>query len=462
MPLKDDLAQQIRDASHVDVWDQFFTEDTSLHTWTLLQQLEMDMRLRSAIREARDKCLEAFDRLFTEKHRAEAFAFLKDQPLDERLKSNRIFAETPIATVFVKHTLPKNIKTWLAKQGGPISPDAIRIVSHVEHTPFHDVFSDNIYESYSVGGDAAMAEFNISADFNMIDPRAIAYAEQYSIRLSYSIADRIQDEIKYTMIEGVRQGEELRLIRDRILDVWDSPVPVHVRPRIDPDTGRILRQGYTYYLKPDNWAMLTSRTETLRWFNEGKLEGHQQLGVSFVEYQATGDHRTCPDCEAYQGEVFSVEDAHGLLPLHCRCRCTWRPIVGDPNRVMHQIDGIALSRHLPIVLKAFPIDVFREDDPEELEAMMTLASDNIDRVYDLLPPEEAVNPFDSSTLAGEIFEMMMPIIERKKLFSFVAEQVGDDELAREKIEEVEISAHKNGIVTGRWRKGEYKIVGVKK
>lgn len=446
MPLKEDLAQQIRDATYLDVWDKFFDPDSALYEWTLLQQLEVDMRLRSALRDSRQRSLDAFDELFTEKCWREAFDFLKDQPLDNRMRSDRTFEDTPISTVFERHTLPAPIKEWLAKQGTGIPPDAIRIVSTVEHTPYYNIFADSIYESYSIGGETALAEFNIAADFNMIDPLAESYAQSYAIRLSESISGRIQDEVKYAIIEGMRAGEEMSLIRNRILEVWDRPIPVHVRPRLDPETGRILRQGYSYYLKPDNWAMMTARTETLRWFNEGKLEGHQQMGVQYVEYQATGDHRTCTDCEGYQGEVFSVEDAHGLLPLHCRCRCTWRPIVGDPTRVM----------------KNFPIDVFQDDSAYDLEAMMARAVLNFETTFDLRPPEEASNPFDRGTLEAEIFERLMPIIAREVLEEFVAGEVGDHQEALERIAEVEETARDEGVVIGRWRRGEYKIVGVER
>jgi len=461
---KDQYAQQVREGGPSLVWDQFFNTNGALYSWTLLQQAEVEIRLRKALDEAKDACLERFDRLFTEKCRREAFAFLKDVVVDDRVIYRRWGVDQPIATLFTQRRFPAKVKTWLAKQGAAIPPEAIRVVSHVEHTPYHDVFTDNLYETYTLGGDAAMAEFNIPADFNMIDPRAMAFAESYTIRLSESIARRIQDEIQFAMIEGVQAGEELRLIRGRILEVWDRPIPVHVKPRIHPDTGRVLRRGYTYYLKPDNWAMLTARTEVLRWFNEGKLEGHSQMGVQYVEYQATEDHRTCPDCLAYQGEVFTIEDAHGLLPLHCRCRCTWRPIVGDPKDIMNQLHEVELSMRRRVIQKAFPRAVFTEDRPEELAAMMDQAAQNFaEAFYSLIPADEVANPFGAFTLEYDVFERMRHVADRKDLEAYVANQIEGDPIdARQRIRTIQEACRNQGVIPARWRHGEYKIVGAQR
>ena len=36
-------------------------------------------------------------------------------------------------------------------------------------------------------------------------------------------------------------------------------------------------------------------------------------------------HRVCPDCGGYEGEIFTVDEAEGIIPLHPNCRCCWIP-----------------------------------------------------------------------------------------------------------------------------------------
>jgi hypothetical protein len=50
------------------------------------------------------------------------------------------------------------------------------------------------------------------------------------------------------------------------------------------------------------------------------------------EFQAVwvtaGDADVCPRCQEYEGQVMSIDQARGMIPLHANCRCTWEP-VGD-------------------------------------------------------------------------------------------------------------------------------------
>ena len=113
-------------------------------------------------------------------------------------------------------------------------------------------------------------------------------------------------------------------------------------------------------------------------------------------------------------------------------------------------------------MKSFPIDVFQDDSAYDMEAMMNRASANYAETFDLLPPDNAVNPFDRGTLEAEIFERMMPIVVRTALEEYVVGEVEDHQQALETITWVEERARDEGIVIGRWREGEYKIIGVER
>lgn len=79
----------------------------------------------------------------------------------------------------------------------------------------------------------------------------------------------------------------------------------------------------------DRRALLLARTEVIHAHAEGQLDSFAELGVAEVgveaEFSTTGDDRVCPECEALEGQVFAVEEAHGVIPVHPNCRCTWIP-----------------------------------------------------------------------------------------------------------------------------------------
>lgn len=83
----------------------------------------------------------------------------------------------------------------------------------------------------------------------------------------------------------------------------------------------------------DRRALTLARTEVIHAHAEGQLDSLQDLGVEEVgvqaEWSTAGDDRVCPECEEMEGKVFSTEEAHGMIPLHPNCRCTWVPHIPD-------------------------------------------------------------------------------------------------------------------------------------
>lgn len=78
-------------------------------------------------------------------------------------------------------------------------------------------------------------------------------------------------------------------------------------------------------------ARTIARTETIHAHAEGQLDGFEDLGVDEVGVQAewltAGDARVCPRCNSHSGNIYTVKQARGLIPLHPNCRCAWSPVV---------------------------------------------------------------------------------------------------------------------------------------
>lgn len=78
-------------------------------------------------------------------------------------------------------------------------------------------------------------------------------------------------------------------------------------------------------------ALLIAQTETIYAHAEGQLDSFQRLGVTELgvkaEWLTAGDDRVCPLCQANEGNIYTIDEARGLIPLHPRCRCTWIPFL---------------------------------------------------------------------------------------------------------------------------------------
>lgn len=81
-------------------------------------------------------------------------------------------------------------------------------------------------------------------------------------------------------------------------------------------------------------ALTIARTETVKAHAEGSLNGFQIMRVASVRIKVEwtlnmhGDAEPCPRCVANAGEVYTIEEARGVIPLHPNCQCGWLPVFG--------------------------------------------------------------------------------------------------------------------------------------
>lgn len=70
-------------------------------------------------------------------------------------------------------------------------------------------------------------------------------------------------------------------------------------------------------------AELIARTETIYAHAEGQLDAYELLGVenvnAEVEWTTAGDGKVCDECASMEGQVYSIDEARGMIPLHPNC-----------------------------------------------------------------------------------------------------------------------------------------------
>lgn len=85
-------------------------------------------------------------------------------------------------------------------------------------------------------------------------------------------------------------------------------------------------------------AEMIARSEIIRAYAESSLQEYKNWGVfgvsAKVEFATAGDQRVCPQCSSLQNQVFSLEEASGIIPVHPSCRCTWLPYIESNQKYM--------------------------------------------------------------------------------------------------------------------------------
>lgn len=115
---------------------------------------------------------------------------------------------------------------------------------------------------------------------------------------------------------------------------------------VGKEVGRVLTEGLVQGLNPRDLAdeineaiddvgiqraRILSQTEVIRTHAEASLNSYERGGVDEVtseaEFSTAGDSRVCDDCRPLDGNVYTIDEARGLVPVHPRCRCSWIPVV---------------------------------------------------------------------------------------------------------------------------------------
>lgn len=82
-------------------------------------------------------------------------------------------------------------------------------------------------------------------------------------------------------------------------------------------------------------ARLIARTEIISAHATATLNAYREAGAEGVTVQAefttAGDDDVCPECADLEGEIYSLDDADGLIPVHPNCRCAFLPVVDNPD-----------------------------------------------------------------------------------------------------------------------------------
>jgi len=127
----------------------------------------------------------------------------------------------------------------------------------------------------------------------------------------------------YDGLEGITQEMDTQISRElsnAIAEGWNP------RKAASKLSDRVDAIGMTR-------AQTLSQTEIIHAHAEGTLDRLESEGFTTVEadveHQTAGDSRVCPQCASLQGTRYTIAEARGVVPVHPRCRCAWKPIVED-------------------------------------------------------------------------------------------------------------------------------------
>jgi SPP1 gp7 family putative phage head morphogenesis protein len=158
------------------------------------------------------------------------------------------------------------------------------------------IFSFTV-EAGELGGQEAVDRVEYGHAFHFTDKDAIKALKENAAQLSKSSLERLKGNLDETIIAGVKDGKPIREITKDVHAIFDD------------------MKGYE--------AERIARTEVARGVSEGALIGYDSMGVEIVEFYANAG--ACPVCSGYHGELMTLGEATGNIPVHPNCYCFWLP-----------------------------------------------------------------------------------------------------------------------------------------
>lgn len=76
-------------------------------------------------------------------------------------------------------------------------------------------------------------------------------------------------------------------------------------------------------------AEMLARTEIIRAHHKAMVQEYRNWGISGVrvlaEFRTAGDRRVCDRCQSMEGNIYTLDQAENLIPVHPLCRCIILP-----------------------------------------------------------------------------------------------------------------------------------------
>jgi len=176
----------------------------------------------------------------------------------------------------------------------------------------------------------------LSAPFH-IDRLGLMYTRTFSDMRG--LTEQMKTQISRVLAQGLADGDNPRLLARKLVGTINGTKM--------GDLG--LTDTIGRFIPAQRRATLIARTEIIRAHHAATIQEYKNWGVEGVvvkaEFMTAGDDRVCSICAGLQGDIYTLEEAEKLIPVHPQCRCICLPYMVRPR------DLTALKTHGKIPIK---------------------------------------------------------------------------------------------------------------
>lgn len=209
----------------------------------------------------------------------------------------------------------------------------------------------------------------LKTPWNLVNRRAVAWAAERSAKLVTAVTEETKAGIRAIIADGIERGRtipqigrEMRAMPTFGLNVQQAKAlakyggrlveaEAEIAATIESSGSVAAAQDLLEGRYPKAWVQrvdddefdmeamvgreadrkakyrseMIARTETGDSVSEGSLDGYEEAGVEKAEFEASAD--ACKECLDLNGNVYTLEESHGIITVHPNCRCNWLPVI---------------------------------------------------------------------------------------------------------------------------------------
>lgn len=132
------------------------------------------------------------------------------------------------------------------------------------------------------------------------------------------VTSQMSTQISRVLAEGMINGDNPRVIARKLN---------YVITGAGQDLG--VTDSLGRFIPGKRRAQIIARTEIIRAHHRAMIQEYRNWGLAGVyvqaEFRTAGDERVCSECQSYHGELFSLDEAEDMIPVHPQCRCIVLP-----------------------------------------------------------------------------------------------------------------------------------------
>jgi len=228
----------------------------------------------------------------------------------------------------------KTLRKGLSQMRGKTATKKVKSIAdwHAIASRGEELLKPALADTLNAGGNSVMDRIRKQERFDPIGVEAVQWTTEHTAKMVVDITGETMLAIREYIKVGIDAGKSVQKIamelrplvgltsRDIMAVANYHEMLILDRPEYTATKQRAMADTYARRLHRQR-ATTIARTETASSLVEGQRQGYKQMGIKrLMRVEAP----TCCDiCADYDGHVYTIAGASGMLPEHPNCGGTW-------------------------------------------------------------------------------------------------------------------------------------------